>query len=432
MKKTMTRIFTFILSAVMVLTMAMSVPRTTYAANTISLTEIEKKMDTYIAWLNKTSSIYWNANESEATLKNALNQSTPDFSVGMTGKCCLGTGTSGVDHSRDCKVNGKAACTSNTFGGGRQCRGFARYFWYYLFGETVTFTSAKGNWTKYDGVPNGGLQAGDYVDCKGHAYIVRNVDSKGVIYAVHANGSASKKPCGVHYSGVYYNNSTLSTESMIDEDSSCVVLRYSGISSGTANQTVSNSCSHKYDDYGFCSCGAEYPIKLTSMNATYYAVKADVPIRKRPYSPVTIDSRLSQGETVTVVAKGNNSKNNLWYKLSDGSWVYSENVKESPVTFSGMTVKDNSSGNAKPYVTVTYKSGKKPASVGIYVGTSKSNLKKAASDSITHSKNPFNVWYVLKKEANLTLKAGTTYYYQFYAVIGGTEYKSSVASFKAK
>lgn len=438
--KTCMRKIVFIFVAMLAICIGGVNPVKTEAAQQISVSQIEKKMDKYISWLSNSNKIYWNANLSEEKLKAALNEEDPDFSVGMTSACCLGTEASGVKHDRDCKVNNKAACTSNAFGGARQCRGFAKYFFYYLYGvDGVSVNAKNSNWTVYNGVPQGGLQAGDYVDCNGHAYIVRKVDSNGVIYAVHNNGSTSKKPCGVLYGTVYYGKSS-STESLIDKDSSCKVLRYNNIVANSENisntqasaNTTNSKHTHEFDNYGHCSCGTDFEIKTTKINnETYFAVKDDVPVRKSPYSPVKIDKYLIKGETVTVAAQGKNSKNNLWYKLSDGSWVFSENLSKSPVTFKDIVVKDNTNSKAKPYGTVAY-TGKKPSSVGIYIGTSAEKLKKGASDNITHSKNPFQLWYTLKSETNVTPKKGTTYYFRFYAEIGGKTYFSQLVSFKAK
>lgn len=89
-------------------------------------------------------------------------------------------------------------------------------------------------------------------------------------------------------------------------------------------------CSHSYNKSGYCDkCNKEYPISLTSMNATYEAVKNDVPVRNRPYSPDSIIKYLSKGTKVTVVASGKNSVGNLWYKLNDGTWIYSGNLTKS-------------------------------------------------------------------------------------------------------
>lgn len=66
----------------------------------------------------------------------------------------------------------------------------------------------------------------------------------------------------------------------------------------------------------------------------------------------------------------------------------------------------------------------KPSEVGVYLGISTNKLSGSGSDKIRHNKNPFDIWY------NLTgLQAGTTYYYQFYAVSSGRIYKSGIYNF---
>lgn len=88
--------------------------------------------------------------------------------------------------------------------------------------------------------------------------------------------------------------------------------------------------------------------------------------------------------------------------------------------------------NATVYGQVSYQ-GEKPSEVGIYFGTSLKNMSKAAKDtSITFSKNPFDMWYDLNNEAGVTLSAGTTYYWQCYAIVNGIEVKGDVKSFITK
>ena len=96
--------------------------------------------------------------------------------------------------------------------------------------------------------------------------------------------------------------------------------------------TITKECTHaSYDSYGKCkSCGKVYDMKITSMTATtYQAVKNDVPVRNRPYSPEKTIKTLSKGTKVTVVASGKNAAGNLWYKLKDGTWIYSGNLQKS-------------------------------------------------------------------------------------------------------
>lgn len=88
-------------------------------------------------------------------------------------------------------------------------------------------------------------------------------------------------------------------------------------------------CDHRYDSRGYCSkCGQEYVMNLACLISptTYEAVKDDVPVRNRPYAPDNIIKSLSKGARVTVVESGKNAAGNLWYKLDDDTWVYSENL----------------------------------------------------------------------------------------------------------
>lgn len=85
--------------------------------------------------------------------------------------------------------------------------------------------------------------------------------------------------------------------------------------------------SHSYDSNGYCNiCGAEYPIGITAVSGGYYVVKDNVPVRARPYASDKVLSNLKKGAVVYVVGKGNNSVGNLWYKLSNGNWVFSDNL----------------------------------------------------------------------------------------------------------
>lgn len=68
--------------------------------------------------------------------------------------------------------------------------------------------------------------------------------------------------------------------------------------------------------------------------------------------------------------------------------------------------------------------GTRPTTVGLYLGTSTSSMGTWDSDNINHNKNPFDIWYNLS-----SLSAGTTYYYQFYAVVNGKTITSDVNSF---
>ncbi len=84
--------------------------------------------------------------------------------------------------------------------------------------------------------------------------------------------------------------------------------------------------------------GAEYPINVIAVSATtYYAVKDNVPVRARPYAADTILKNLKKGTAVTVVGTGINSAGNLWCKLNDGNWVFSDNLSITNPVSAGIT-----------------------------------------------------------------------------------------------
>ena len=98
-------------------------------------------------------------------------------------------------------------------------------------------------------------------------------------------------------------------------------------------------------------------------------------------------------------------------------------------TWSKYKVDKVSQSNATIYSTVTYGKKLKADYCGFYLGTTKNNLTKAKkNDTVTESRNYTDMWYDMNKYG-FTLNADTTYYYQFYLIVDGVEYKSDVKSF---
>ena len=111
-----------------------------------------------------------------------------------------------------------------------------------------------------------------------------------------------------------------------------------------ANSTTAHSKCTSYSSWGYCTtCGKVFTISLTKMSETYYAVKDSVPVRNRAYSPEPTVRTLAKNEKVTVVGRGKNSQGNLWYRLSDGTWVFSDNL----------TKDTTNTAPAKPTLTVS-------------------------------------------------------------------------------
>ena len=155
--------------------------------------------------------------------------------------------------------------------------------------------------------------------------------------------------------------------------------------------------------------------------------------------------------------KINHNKNSfdMWYDLNSEAGQYLsagrtyyyqcyaiQNGKEVRGLISSFTTESDNSGlsistggadsvtlnNATVRGTAAY-SGTRPSEVGLYFGTSPNNMNKVARDTISHNKNPFDIWYDLNSEAGQYLNAGTTYYYKVYGIQNGNETCGDVKSF---
>lgn len=155
--------------------------------------------------------------------------------------------------------------------------------------------------------------------------------------------------------------------------------------------------------------------------------------------------------------KINHNKNpfDKWYDLNSEAGQYLsagrtyyyqcyaiQNGKEVRGSISSFTTESDNSGlsistggadsvtsnNATVRGTAAY-SGTRPSEVGLYFGTSPNNMNKVARDTISHNKNPFDIWYDLNSEAGQYLNGGTTYYYKVYGIQNGNETCGDVKSF---
>lgn len=102
------------------------------------------------------------------------------------------------------------------------------------------------------------------------------------------------------------------------------------------------------------------------------------------------------------------------------------------LTISITTADEVTTTNAIVRGEVSY-TGEKPSEYGLYLGTSKKNMSKVASDSRPDfNLNPYPIWYDINAEANIILEPNTTYYWRCYAIQSGREIQSGVKSFKTK
>lgn len=149
--------------------------------------------------------------------------------------------------------------------------------------------------------------------------------------------------------------------------------------------------------------------------------------------------RITKGEYTISGSKLYNSWSKTTYTIQTG---YHYNFSSSPPTaanvyFTDLTCSDITTSDAYMSCTLHKSSSTTIRTVGLYLGTSSSSMSKLNSESVGSAANDknngtsFDIWYDLTDELGKTLKANTTYYYQFYAIdSAGTTYKSSTASFK--
>ena len=126
--------------------------------------------------LNDLMSIYnnkcWNGGLNQQDLINAVKAGkTDDYSLGLTRYKC---------------ADGGSRCTSNYFGGGSQCWGFAHYIEYILYKDLLDCHSGP-NYVTYNGNNIPSLQPGDYIRCNGHSAVVWKIENN-KIYVVECLG----------------------------------------------------------------------------------------------------------------------------------------------------------------------------------------------------------------------------------------------------
>lgn len=79
---------------------------------------------------------------------------------------------------------------------------------------------------------------------------------------------------------------------------------------------------------GHCStCGYTFSLQYKDMGKKYYQVnKNDTPVRTVPYSEQSAYKHYSSGKVVRVAQSTTNCKGKVWYKTTDGDWIYSGNL----------------------------------------------------------------------------------------------------------
>ena len=173
-------------------------------------------------------------------------------------------------------------------------------------------------------------------------------------------------------------------------------------SSNTNLYAVWKSCSHSYKG-GICSsCGYEYPLSISSHSATYVVTNSDgAKLWTRPYSNNSTNvSKAAKNTVFTSTHSTKNQEGHTWYKLSNGYWVYSDNVaRRYGVSYNG----NGGSGVPSAQTVLHGKSltipSKKPTRVGYIFqgwatssGSSTVSYKSGKAYTFTASKTLYAVW----------------------------------------
>ena len=147
--------------------------------------------------------------------------------------------------------------------------------------------------------------------------------------ACHQNAALSYQPFNgrEHYRISTYD-ALCSCGAVVQKDVLTKTAEQHTFANGTCT-LCGSICVHDYTG-GICSiCKHEWPCRVETITQTLFTVSHDdgAKIWDRPYSKKSTHVRTERnGSNLTVVAKTTNEEGNLWYKLSDGNWVFSERI----------------------------------------------------------------------------------------------------------
>ena len=136
---------------------------------------------------------------------------------------------------------------------------------------------------------------------------------------------------------------------------------------------------------------------------------------------VTYHQNFNGHSYVEKVGYKYNGLNNPYWGCIRPNW---NGGGDSTWPFTGVWAEKITNTDAEIHATI---SGRSITSSGFYLGISQSGMVKRHTESI--GKYTENIWYDLTSECGITLYAGTTYYYRFFVIIDGAEYKSEIKTF---
>ena len=213
-------------------------------------------------------------------------------------------------------------------------------------------------------------------------------------------------------------------------------------------------CSHSYspDGFGFCpKCGSYDPQKdvrstgiQTYWNPKLYTLNCACRVRLGPYEECDSPDgeKTPKGTRFTVVGELINGRNNLWYKTSDGRYIYGEWAdyagEDNSVSF-GKVSGSVTDTNAILKTTVYKKRGADAQAYGVAIIGFPQNklfvtpLFKTAEfpdTYVANSSESYAFTLDLTKEAGWTLPSEYTFYASMFVVVDGARYSSKWVKFE--
>ena len=83
---------------------------------------------------------------------------------------------------------------------------------------------------------------------------------------------------------------------------------------------------HKWS-VGVCtSCGTQWKLNITPVQATFRIKEDDISARNIPYKQGKVMRQFEAGALVSITGKAQNSAKNTWYQTDEGYWIYSDNL----------------------------------------------------------------------------------------------------------
>ena len=395
------RILAFVLILAMLLSMMPAMDIHAEAAETVTATSIQGKIENLRVKLCSNGTKYWNyydrtqydkkRSEVVSNLKaivdnGILDKPNPtDAELGVTTSACTGSLY-------------ESGCRSNYFYGW-QCNGFSRWVQYYLFGTTisndksdfVTYTITSSNATTFQLQPGDLIETGNGSVSGSHSSIVATVDGKNIVCLEAYGGSG----CKIKYATGGFNNTYNTLEKIYN--------KHSGI--GVKVYRYKNILEFEYKNYFHC----DVTFKITTAAYAWTLPGSD---QTYPDSEHVSETMLPVGTKLQATAIYENdakSDGHYWYETKiDGKTAY----VYVPYTEHVSTNWSISVASPSKPTQVTLKNG-----FGIYgvVSTGGSKIKTITGyvypgDTITGTPtikssvvSPNSLTYNLNKEVNNTL-----------------------------